>query len=51
MTEERRQKLLDMAEDYEIDERIVFMLADLLGENEDDDGLVVHLEDAQMMGL
>lgn len=47
MTDERRQRLLGMADDYGIDERIVFMLADMLGENEDHDGLITTLEDYQ----
>ena len=34
-----------LAEDYEVDVNTVYMLADMLGENEDFDGLVTSLED------
>jgi hypothetical protein len=45
MNEERQQYLRELAENYDIDEDIVFMLAGLLGENEDYDGLITSIED------
>ena len=41
-----RQDYLEcLAQDYEVDLDHVMMMADLLGPNEDFDGLVTHLED------
>lgn len=48
MTEERRQYLKDLAEEHDIDEDIVFMMADILGENEDNDGLITSLQDMSL---
>ena len=50
MTKERRRYLKDLACDYGVPEFVVFMLADLLGPNEDYDGLVNALEDYEMFG-
>ena len=41
----REQYLRQLADEYGIDELIVFELADVLGENEDYDGLINALED------
>jgi hypothetical protein len=43
--ESRREYLLDLADNMSIDASIVFALADMLGSNEDFDGLVTSLED------
>jgi hypothetical protein len=43
--ESRREYLLDLADNMGIDASIVFALADMLGRNEDFDGLVTSLED------
>jgi hypothetical protein len=43
--ESRREYLLDLADSMGIDASIVFALADMLGSNEDFDGLVTSLED------
>lgn len=45
MTEERETYLTELAEEYGIDESIVFQMAEILGESEDYDGLVSSLED------
>lgn len=45
---DRNDYLQCMAEDYDLDLDLVLVLADTLGENEDFDGLIVALEDAQM---
>ncbi len=41
----RRDYLMSLADEYGIDPTIVFTLAQLLGPNEDFDGLVTSLED------
>jgi hypothetical protein len=41
----RRAYLLSLADDTGVDIKTVMILADLLGENEDFDGLVTSLED------
>ena len=46
----RREYLADLADNMGMDEDVVFMLADVLGPNEDFDGLVTSLEDYEMMG-
>ena len=46
----RREYLADLADNMGMDSSVVFMLADLLGPNEDFDGLVTSLEDYEMMG-
>jgi hypothetical protein len=43
----RREYLIDLGDSYGIDSTIVFALADMLGSNEDFDGLVNALEDYQ----
>jgi hypothetical protein len=43
--ENREDYLRSLAEDFGIDESIVFAVADLLGPNEDFDGLITMLED------
>jgi hypothetical protein len=48
--ENRREYLNDLADEYGIDSSIVFMLADVLGPNEDFDGLVCELQDAEALG-
>lgn len=42
----RREYLDSLAEDFGIDKTTVYMLASMLGESEDFDGLIVALEDA-----
>ena len=44
-TKERCEYLDGLADEYEIDRNAVYALADLLGPNEDRDGLVAELED------
>jgi hypothetical protein len=41
----RKEYLLDLADNMGMDASIVFALADMLGSNEDFDGLVTSLED------
>ena len=41
----RRDYLESLAEDFDIEQSTVFMMAQLLGANEDFDGLVTALED------
>lgn len=41
----RKEYLTELAEDYGIPVRTVFYLADILGPNEDEDGLINALED------
>jgi hypothetical protein len=43
----RKEYLIDLADTLGIDTNTVFMLAELLGPNEDFDGLVTSLEDYQ----
>ena len=43
--ENRRAYLVSLADDIGVDIQTVFMLADLLGPDEDFDGLVTSLED------
>lgn len=47
----RKEYLISLADDFGIDETIVFELASVLGSNEDFDGLVTELEDMVDMGL
>ena len=44
-SDERMEYLEDLAEEYDVPLDTVTMLADLLGPNEDYDGLVTHLQD------
>lgn len=46
--ESRKEYLLDLADNMGMDASIVFALADMLGSNEDFDGLVTSLEDYAM---
>ena len=41
----RKDYLNSLAEDFELDRETVYMMADLLGESEDFDGLITSLED------
>jgi len=41
----RKHYLNSLAEDFELDRETVYMMADLLGESEDFDGLITSLED------
>ena len=43
--ESRRDYLQCIAEDYGVSQQVVFMLADVLGPNEDFDGLVTEIID------
>ena len=43
--ESRKHYLISLAEDYGIDVQTVFVLASMLGESEDFDGLVTQLDD------
>lgn len=43
--ESRKEYLLDLADNMGMDASIVFALAEMLGSNEDFDGLVTSLED------
>lgn len=46
---DRKDYLTNLADEYGVDEYIVFSLADMLGEAEDFDGLINELEDIQYM--
>ena len=48
--EDRNDYLDCLADDYGVDVETVYALADLLGSEEDFDGLIVALEDAEMYG-
>lgn len=43
----RKHYLKCMSEDYNVPETVVFSLAQMLGENEDFDGLINAIEDAE----
>lgn len=43
----RKHYLKCMSKDYNVPETVVFSLAQLLGENEDFDGLINAIEDAE----
>ena len=47
--ENRKEYLIAMAEEFGVDEETVFLLADMLGEDEDFDGLISMLEDYEDM--
>ena len=47
----RRDYLESLADDFGIDPSVVFMLAGLLGAEEDFDGLVIELEDYAAIGF
>lgn len=44
-TEERKKRMRDLASEYDVPLDIVIMLADMMGPNEDYDGLICALED------
>lgn len=47
-----REEYLDsLAEDYGVDEEAVYALADVLGEDEDFDGLLSELADLEWLGM
>lgn len=41
----RKEYLIDLADNFGVDPSVVFALANMLGPNEDFDGLVTSLED------
>lgn len=41
----RKEYLIDLADQFDVDQSIVFEMAQLLGSSEDFDGLVTMLED------
>lgn len=43
--ENREAYLADLADEYGVDAQVVYMLADVLGPNEDFDGLVNEVQD------
>ena len=43
----RSDYLESLAEEYDVPEEAVFALADVLGPNEDFDGLIITLQDAE----
>jgi hypothetical protein len=45
MTKQREEYLRTVAEDYGVSYDVVFALADILGEDEDYDGLLIALDD------
>lgn len=45
MEDKRKEYLEDLASEYDVPEEIVFAVADLLGPNEDYDGLISTLDD------
>jgi hypothetical protein len=47
MTEERQRYLLGLVEDYGVPAWQVFTLAEMLGPNEDYDGLITMIEDLE----
>ena len=47
--ENRKEYLTAMSEAYGVDEETVFLLADMLGKDEDFDGLISMLEDYEDM--
>ena len=47
----RKEYLKNLALNFGLSEDVVFMTADLLGPDEDFDGLISSLEDAEMMGI
>lgn len=47
----RRDYLNNVGDEYGVPRDVVYMLADVLGPNEDFDGLVCALEDAESEGM
>ena len=43
----RTDYLLSLADEYDVPQEVVMALADVLGPNEDFDGLITSLEDAE----
>ena len=50
MDASRHEYLRELADEFGIDPEIVFALADVLGPNEDHDGLITELEDIEYIG-
>ena len=48
--ESRKEYLVSLADDFGMDRQTVFFIADMLGENEDFDGLITSLEDYEYEG-
>ena len=46
----RREYLQNLAEEYGLDESIVFSIAELYGASEDFDGLICALQDCEALG-
>ncbi len=46
----RTDYLDNLSEDYGIERATVYLLADILGEDEDQDGLICELEDLSLYG-
>lgn len=44
----RKEYLLSLVEEYDVDKETVFSLASILGPSEDFDGLIAALEDVQV---
>jgi hypothetical protein len=44
----RKEYLLSLVEEYDVDKETVFSLASMLGPSEDFDGLIAALEDVQV---
>lgn len=51
MNKERIEYLESLVDSYGVDSSIVFALAEVLGEEEDYDGLISSLEDCEFMGV
>lgn len=49
MDAERKEYLKELASEYGVPLKQVVMLAELLGEDEDEDGLISELEDLSLM--
>jgi hypothetical protein len=49
--ESRRDYLINLADDFGVDEETVFAIAGMLGSGEDFDGLICELEDYQAVGI
>lgn len=47
MTKERREYLQGLSDEYDIDLGVILPIAEILGENEDYDGLINALEDIE----
>jgi len=50
MSQSRSEYLNDLSRKYGIHKDVVFALADVLGENEDHDGLITELDDLMCSG-